>query len=204
MNIAQAKYTFIEIGPYDILLCEGDSELSEEIINSIEQFFLVKIDKIPTDTVPLISIEGTNIYLEFIRQSGSIQSGGYTTTVRVHQTDNEGDIELRASYETAIADGDFMVCIQFDYPHIESLHDNTHPCHFIDLPLYYRKWLAICDEQSETETVQMDEFDDMLCDAENIEMDDLFQSWFESQEYYHSREIWQHRVRVYRDEWYNF
>jgi hypothetical protein len=126
---------------------------------------------------------------------------GYLTTVRVHQTDNVDQIELRASYETAVDDSDFMVWIQFDYPHIESLHDNTHPCHFIDLPIYYRKWLAIRDEQSDTETVQSDDLDEMLCDAENIEMDNLFKSWFESQEYYHSREIWQHRVRVYREEW---
>ena len=71
----------------------------------------------------------------------------------------------------------------------------------MDLPIYYRKWLAIRDEQSDTETVQSDDLDEMLCDAENIEMDNLFQSWFESQEYYHSREIWQHRVRIYRNEW---
>jgi len=179
------KYTYIEIGPYDMLRCEG--ELSEKIITIIEQFFFDNIDKIPTDTVPLTSINGTNIYLEYMFQIGSM--------------DDVSQIELRASYETAVDDSDFMVWIQFDYPHIESLHDNTHPCHFMDLPIYYRKWLAIRDEQSDTETVQSDDLDEMLCDVENIEMDNLFQSWFESQEYYHSREIWQHRVRVYRDEW---
>jgi hypothetical protein len=196
------KYTFIEIGPYDMLRCEG--ELTEEIINIIEQFFFDNIDKIPTDTVPLTPIEWTpHIYLEYMFQIGALIDGidGYLTTVRVHQTDDMGQIELRASYETAVDDSDFMVWIQFDYPHIESLHDNTHPAHFMDLPIYYRKWLAIRDEQSDTETVQSDDLDEMLCDAENIEMDNLFQSWFESQEYYHSREIWQHRVRIYRNEW---
>lgn len=201
MDPSRVKYTLIEIPPYDILRCEG--ELVEEIITIIEQFFFDNIDKIPTDTIPLISIDGTNIYLEYMFQIGCNIDGihGYMTTVRVHQTEDVGQIELRASYDAAIDDSDFMVWIQFDYPHIESLHDNTHPTHFIDLPIYYRKWLAIRDEQSDTETIQYDDLDEIMCDAENIEMDNLFQSWFESQEYYHSREIWQHRVRVYRDEW---
>ena len=201
MDPSRVKYTLIEIPPYDILRCEG--ELSEEIITIIEKFFFDNIDKIPTDTIPFISINGTNIYLEYMFQIGSNIDGihGYMTTVRVHQTEDVSHIELRSTYDNAVDDGDFMVWIQFDYPHIESLHDNTHPAHFIDLPIYYRKWLAIRDEQSDTETIQYDDLDEIMCDAENIEMDDLFQSWFESQEYYHSREIWQHRVRVYRDEW---
>jgi hypothetical protein len=197
---APNKYTFIEIGPGDTLRCEVKDELSPTVIQTIQQFFFNDVDKVPTCNSPLTSIEGTNIYLEFMGQNG-FRPFGYMTTVRVHQTDDIGEIELRSSYETAVDDGDFMVWIQFDYPRVESLHDNTHPSHYIDLPIYYRKWLEIRDEQSETETVHYDDLDEMLCDAENIEMDDLFQSWFESQEYYHSREIWQHRVRVYRNEW---
>ena len=196
------KYTSIDIGHGNILQCEG--ELSDDTVQSIQQFYQLLADNllihIPTSNSPLKSINGTDIYLEFMNFTCNPYTGD-CTTVCVHRTTDESSIELRATYDTAIADIEFMMWVNIDYPHIESLHDNTHPYHYIDLPIYYRKWLAIRDEQSETDTIPYDDVDEMLCDAANIEMDGLFQSWYDSQEYYHSREIWQHQVRVYRTEW---